>query len=79
MVIGPGLLEAVCEKFDRLSAFRPPDEKAYCRCAKTADQPKNIFHAFVPSPLLLTGWMRRDGFRLHGFLSWVAGAKISPG
>lgn len=48
MVIGPGLFEAVCEKFDGLSAFRSPDEKADCRCAKTADQPKNIFHALFP-------------------------------
>src|ERR1700678_2459460 len=48
MVIGPGLFEAMREKFDRLSAFRSPDEKADCRCAKTADQPKNIFHALFP-------------------------------
>jgi hypothetical protein len=58
VVIGPCLFEAVREKFDRLSTFGSPDEKADCRCAKTADQPKDIFHAVFPfgaAPVLDAG------------------------
>jgi hypothetical protein len=51
MVIGPSLFETVREKFDGLGTFRSPDQKACCRSAKAAYQPKNIFHALFSSPL----------------------------
>jgi hypothetical protein len=63
VVIGPCLFETVGEKFDRLSTFGSPDEKADCRCAKTTDQPKDIFHAVFPfgaAPVLDAG--ERDSF-----------------
>jgi hypothetical protein len=77
VVIGPCLFEAVREKFDRLSTFGSPDEKADCRCAKTADQPKDIFHAVFPF-VLLRCWMRGRGFRCLHFclIAWVAGTRF---
>ena len=48
VVVGPCLFQAVREQFDGLRTFRPPDQKAYCRSAKTTDQPKNIFLSVSP-------------------------------
>jgi hypothetical protein len=49
MMISPGLFEAVCQKFNWGRTFRSQDQKASCRGAKAADQPKNILHSTPPS------------------------------
>jgi hypothetical protein len=49
MVIGPGFFKAVRQEFDGWFSVWRPDQKADCRSTEPTDQPKNIFHCYVPS------------------------------
>jgi hypothetical protein len=49
VMVGPGLLETVCEQFDGGRALAVPYQKASCCGAESAYHPKNIFHCVAPS------------------------------
>jgi hypothetical protein len=54
-MVGPGIFEAVGEKFNGLCTFRSQHEKSGRRSTESANHPKNIFHRFVPSRFVLRG------------------------
>jgi hypothetical protein len=67
MVVSPRFFKTMCQQFDRLRGFGPPDKKTGCRSAEGADHPKNILHCvssfgvlgmLVRVPCLLAGWMQ---------------------
>jgi hypothetical protein len=53
VMIGPSLFEAVRKKFDGLRRSWSPDHKTRCSSAKSANQPKNIFHCSAPFSFVL--------------------------
>jgi hypothetical protein len=59
MVVGPGLLETVCQQFDGLAAAGAPTQKTCGGCTKSAHHPKNIPHCvdlFLLSILMPLPW-----------------------